>query len=126
MQIPANVTLQAWRNATWTEVFELADGAVPLNLTGWDFDLQVRDQPGQTGTALLNLGLGSGLTSAGADLLAGVLNLSVAESTMNGITGNADPAEPRVLWYDLKAPSPGGVVSLFLEGQLLLWNGVTR
>ena len=126
MQIPASVDLNAWRNADWTELFEFADGPIPLNLTGWSFALQVRAQPGQVGAALVSLTMGAGLTSAGADLLAGVLNLRVLAATMEALAASPEPGAPLVLHYDLKATTPAAVVSLFLEGRLMLWNGVTR
>lgn len=56
----ANFTVKA--NGYWTKVWQLKNGGQPMDITGFDFELEIKKVRGAGGAKFLNLTVGDGIT----------------------------------------------------------------
>lgn len=108
-------------------------GATPL--------MEIRPEPGGTGTALVSLGASvsggqgialtydagyeqvhNGVTFTGASLIRILIN----ETTLEGLAYGADPADPVALHYDLHLTPSGGKKFIAFAGTFTIYPGVTQ
>lgn len=126
MRVPATLDLYAWQNAGFdTDIAVLEDGA-PYDLTGLattDVTLQVRSQPGGTGTPFVDAEIGNGL--AITDPTSGVVRFVITEATLTAIPVTTSPA-PLTLYWDMRIDPVTGVPFIAAQGKFFLSAGVTR
>jgi hypothetical protein len=84
-----------------------------LPLTGWDVEMQFRDQAG--GTLLATFNTSSGFT---IDAPNGVVNFKVQPATIQGWTFSKG-------WYDIVMTDPSSDTDCWLEGVFEVTRGVT-
>lgn len=109
----------AYANRDYEQEYIYTSDGAAVDMTGWTFEMQIRVQPGQTGTPL---------TTAFISLIepaAGRIVASIGAATLNAIRG-ADPFAPRILFFDLLATPADGHTHAILDGQFHLYPGVTR
>jgi len=106
-----NLTIE--QGATFSRTWTWLAGDVPVDLTGYTADAQIRQHP-TSGTVVLDLA--SYLTLGGA---AGTILLEIPDETTATFT------IPAPAYWDLHL-IVGGVITRLLEGKVYLSEGVTR
>jgi len=112
---------------------------IGVDYSGGAAAMQVRQNPGDQGTPLINLGMiGSG--SEGLSLTydpdyedprtgevvgATILGIKIAEATMEGLPYSGDRSVPLQLHYDIQVTPSGGTKFVFCEGTFTINPGVT-
>jgi hypothetical protein len=112
---PVKVKRSLYRGDTrvWTHVFTDSDSGDPIDLTGWEFLSQFRD----------DLDRGTVVATADCEVTVGatgtvVETLSAAEA--DALPGQTDPAvKPRVYW-DLQSTDPDGNVQTWMYAQVVV------
>lgn len=111
----------------WTDY----SGATPL--------MEIRSEPGASGSPLVSLGAsssgGEGIAISydagyadpdGGAPGASLIEIIIAEATLEALAYGADPADPVTLYYDLHLTPSGGKKFVFCGGRFLINPGVTR
>lgn len=111
MAAKQNFKIQA--NGTFTRTIEVKSNDVPLNLTGYTFEMEVKAAKGPAETAFLTLTIGSGIT---VDAVNGLITFEIAQQT--SITATT------VYYYDLIAIT-GGKPYVWLYGTLTFEPGTS-
>lgn len=110
------------------------------NLTTATFKMEVRNLPGDTGTALVTLngasagseGISCTYDAAYADpetgetFAASVILIQINETTMEGLSTGTPVDEPVTLHYDIHCTPSGGLKFLAAYGTLTYYPGVTQ
>lgn len=117
------------RNGDFGVALTIAAGGVPLNITGWNFYLQIREQPGQTGVPLIEMGNGSGYAGITiADAVNGGIILFLAGgpgSAIDRLPWSQDAFNPDIFFYDMIVTAGFGRV-VFMTGRVFVSPGVIR
>lgn len=107
--------------------------------SGATFKMEVRAQPGDTGTALVSLtnaSLGAQGMNAiyspsytdpdtGLPVAATIIRPQINETTMEGLPSAARPSERLTLYYDLHVTPPGENKRVVMYGKFVVDPGVT-
>ena len=120
MQAPGLLDLNMWQGASWDYTLTWQTGGTPVNLSGYDARLQVRESHASS-TAVLSLTAGTGITLGGT---AGTIILEATATQTAAIS--AQPPGPQQYVYDLELVSGAGVVTRLVEGRVLVYPEVTR
>lgn len=119
MDRPGNFTMQMWQGATWHYelTWSTGDPSAPVNLTGYEARMQVREEIDSTDTILdLTSLIGGAITLGGA---AGTIELDLSATATAEVT-------PGTHVYDLELESGAGVVTRLLQGNFVVSAEVTR
>ena len=120
MQSPGLLDLDMWQGASWDYTLTWQTGGVPVNLTGYNARMQVRESHASS-TAVLSLVAGTGITLGGT---AGTIILEATAVQTAAIS--AQPPGPQQYVYDLELVSPASIVTRLVEGRVLVYPEVTR
>jgi hypothetical protein len=106
-------------------------GATPL--------MEIRSEPGASGTPLVSLGASTAGSEGiaisydatyadpdGGDPGASLIQIIINEATLEGLAYGADPAVPVPLYYDLHVTPSGDKKFVFCAGKFIINPGVTR
>lgn len=119
MDRPGNFTMQMWQGASWHYelTWSTGDPSAPVNLTGYEARMQVREEIDSTDTILdLTSLIGGAITLGGA---AGTIELDLSATATAEVT-------PGTHVYDLELESGAGVVTRLLQGNFVVSAEVTR
>jgi len=98
---PAQYNIQIWRNDTWSNKFALFTGTTPINLTGANVEIQVRQTPSGS-TAYLTLGIGTGITIGGTNHneinINSLVNINAGSYVYDIAVQFADLSEKTYVW----------------------------
>ena len=98
-----------------------SDGTTPMNLTGWDARMQVRNNYSKNGSAVLDFTTGNGkivITPA-----AGQMQLTITPADTDNLAVDADG---RTMYYDLELYNSGsGIVYRPFKGNFTLLPQIT-
>lgn len=109
------ITLE--RNSTWQKTWTIADNdGVPIDITGWTFEMEVKASAGAPGAALANANI------TVTDAPGGELEIVLEGADFAAVAGTQDTV---VLAYDLRAIKTGGVPETLVKGPINLEPGVT-
>jgi hypothetical protein len=133
MTTPVTINIAVWRNVgmppeTWRLV-DVVDGEdVPIDLTGWDMDLQVRLYGLAGGAPLLNL---SKVTSLDEGLFPieptdGQVVIFIFPPTLESLPVSGRAGEAARFRYDLVLTDPSGIEAVYAQGDFIVYPGVTR
>jgi len=111
---PGTYNIVCPQGATFDRTFTIKVNNAPLNLTSYTAAMQVRESY-NSGTALVSLTNGSGITLGGT---AGTVAVVISSTASAAIA-------PGAYSYDLEINS-GGVVTRLLEGSFVVTGNVTR
>jgi hypothetical protein len=111
---PGTYNIVCPQGATFDRTFTILVNNAPLNLTSYTAAMQVRESA-RSGTALISLTNGSGITLGGT---AGTIGVVISHTASAAIASGAYS-------YDLEIDS-GGVVTRLLEGSFVVTGNVTR
>lgn len=117
MQTPGKLNLVAYQGASWDYTLTWLSGGTPVNLTGYQARMQVRESYDSDST-ILSLTAGTGITLGGT---AGTIYLEASATTTAGFDGTPN----KQFIYDLELES-AGVVTRLLEGTFTINPEVTR
>ena len=120
MQAPGLLDLNMYQGASWDYTLTWQTGGVPVNLTGYNARMQVRESH-MAGTPVLSIVAGTGITLGGT---AGTIILEATATQTAGIS--AQPPGPQQYVYDLELISDAGIVTRLVEGRVLVYPEVTR
>lgn len=136
MLLPANYTIHATRNSTWARCldFEVDEGEV-LDLIGWTGALQVRNFPGEAGPALLTLSKTNVIMTEGIYFDHQTepgqrqwVQIQINNPSIDALVGTHVPEinSPQRFFYDLILEDRDGEQYRMMEGEFLVWPGVSR
>ncbi|PHP20338.1 hypothetical protein CG471_08025 [Sphingobium sp. IP1] len=130
MTTAANKTLKARRNAPFEWRFQVMSALTPIDLTGYSFAMQLR-QYGAAAAVLIDLAMTTTENAKGiriVDAAQGRLHLVIPEADINGLPGLHVPAvnAAQAFPYDLRVVPPGGMPSVWIEGDFIVKPGVTK
>lgn len=117
MQAPGKLDLVAYQGASWDYTLTWLAAGTPVDLTGYDARMQVRESY-DSHDVILNLTAGTGITLGGT---AGTIYLEASATTTAGF----DPTPNKQFLYDLELES-AGVVTRLVEGTFTINPEVTR
>jgi len=138
MTIPAKLPLRGRRNAYFGEEWQFTvkdpDTGVsaPVDLTGWQGKLELRQYGAQPGNALFTL-YNVTANIEGVWIIEpteGRVQVYITKSTMRGVydflRGDIEPGADIIVSYDLKMTEGDGRDDVWVEGLLTLNPGVTE
>ncbi len=134
--------------ASAPEINIVADKRVPFDETipemgmddsGATAAMEIRVEPGAQGSALVSLGMssngGEGIAITYDDEYpdpetdeldgASIVRIIINETTLEGLSYNADPSKPLVLYYDIHLTPSGSKKFIFCAGAFIINPGVT-
>lgn len=114
MATPARANFKIKANGYWTKVWQITNAGQPFDLTGFDFELEVKKIRGSSGAKFLNLRVGEGITIL--DPLEGKIQLEIEPQPQVTAT--------QVYYYDLIAIRDGKPY-VWLEGEMQFEPGVS-
>ena len=100
-------------NVDWSMVVTYSIGGTPVDVTTYTAKFEIRDKPGQTGTALLALTESAGITVGTTD---GIFTVAITDT--QAVFGN------REMEYDLIVTSAAGVDTKLLRGKCTSYASV--
>lgn len=131
---PLTYDMEGWRNAPFPpDVFTVTDGGTPVDITSWDFGLDVRAYGGAP-AALISLNATDAPSTNGVLVLSGVagtFRVQIDQATMQAAWDAAYGAElckagePARLVYDIRPIQSDGVADVICEGAFIIQPGVT-
>lgn len=80
MPTPAKANIKIKANGYWTQIWQIKNNSVPLDITDYDFKLDIKKARGKNVTSFLVLEVGSGITIV--DALNGKIQLEINEQPM--------------------------------------------
>lgn len=123
MQQPANLPLAGDRWTPFTATLEFTG----LVVTGATFAMQVRQTYDQAGSPLVSLtNVGSANTQGIYIVSASVIQIYIAEATMEGLPDATEVGDDLVLYYDLHITPSGGVKQVYARGTFTVRGGATQ
>jgi len=130
MIIPASADLTAYRNSFFQVDITLQDNGGVLDITGWGALMQVRTAPGALGSPLLAIAT-SGVTPNGSTITfpnaaSGMVRFVIQPADFADFPDNRSWQQPSAYAYDLLMIPPSTYPDVYLNGQFLLNEGVTR
>jgi hypothetical protein len=117
MQTPGKLDLVAYQGASWDYTLTWLAGGTPVDLTGYQARMQVRESYDSTAT-ILSLTAGTGITLGGT---AGTIYLEADATTTAGFDGVPN----KQFIYDLELEN-AGIVTRLVEGTFTINPEVTR
>jgi hypothetical protein len=127
-QPPCNLTLSVWAGQTFQDILTLQDSSGnPINLTGYTAEMQIRPYVQAPDPAFFTWTDTAGNIVLGGT--AGTIAFDIASSVtavMAQTAGVSDPNNEQVWVYDMILTSSGGISERVIQGQFLLFPGVTR
>lgn len=110
-----------------------------LDWSGATFKMEIRTNPGDTGTALVSLTNASagaqGISATynatyahpvtGAEVPATIIRPLINETTIEGLALGARPSDPVDLFYDLHVTPSGSTKRVIMRGKFVIDPGVT-
>ena len=114
---PGTYNITVWQGADYDKTFTVTQGGTPINWSGYQARMQVRDTSDATATLLsLNDAVGSGITLGGT---AGTIAVAITSTQSAAIASGAYA-------YDLELVSSGNLVTRLLQGAFIVSGNVTR
>jgi len=117
MQTPGKLNLVAYQGASWDYTLTWLAGGTPVNLTGYQARMQVRESY-DASTPILSLTAGTGITLGGT---AGTIYLEASATT----TAAFDGVPNKQYIYDLELEN-AGIETRLVEGTFTVNPEVTR
>lgn len=114
MATPARANFKIKANGHWTQTWQIKNGGVPMDITGYDFELEVKKNKGSISTKFLNLTMGNGITIADAET--GKIQIDIEPQP--SLTSQ------QIFFYDLIAIKDGKPY-VWLEGEMTFDPGVS-
>lgn len=114
MATPAKANFKIKANGTWIQVWQIKNAGVPFDITGYDFELEIKKTKGATISKFLDLTIGNGITVL--DAANGMLQLEIGPQISLTAT--------QVFVYDLIAIKDGKPY-VWLEGEMTFEPGVS-
>jgi hypothetical protein len=114
MSFPAVYNFKHKTNGYWTKVWQINNSGVPLDISDYIFEMEIRSIKGPQGKLLENLTIGSGITVV--DAVNGKIQIEIPPMP--------DIKTTQIAFYDLKATVNGKGV-IWVEGKITLDPGVS-
>jgi hypothetical protein len=119
--------------------FDYSIAIMGVDYTGASLAMQIRTEPGNTGTPLVDLASASppsqGLSvTYDADYPdpdgklpdgASLIRIIISEATLEGLPAASDTTKPLELFYDIHVTPSGGTKGVFCGGRFVINPGVT-
>lgn len=114
MATPQKANFKLKANGYFTRVWQVKNSGVPADITGFDFELEVKKVKGSASTKFLNLTVGNGITIV--DAANGKIQIDIAPQPSLTTT--------QTYFYDLIAIKDGKPY-VWLEGEMVFEPGVS-
>jgi hypothetical protein len=119
MQTPGVLDLNCYQGANFDYTLTWQSGGSAVNLTGYTARMQVRESYDASGSALVSITSGTGITLGGT---AGTIALALTATQTAALDGT-----PNIqAIYDLELVSGAGYVTRLVEGRFYIYPEVTR
>jgi hypothetical protein len=119
--------LRGRRNAAFVLPVTFTTAGEPMDLTGYEMQMQIRTKPGQ-GEALVSLvhreDDGQGIVILDAEN--GLTKVFILESTLYGLPIASPAPTETTFYYDLRTRPTGSYWTVHMQGQFIVDTGVTR
>lgn len=114
---PGTYNITVWAGADYDKTFTVTQGGTPINWTGYQSRMQVREAADSTAYLLsLTDTAGSGITLGGT---AGTIAIAITSTQSAAIAAGSYA-------YDLEMISSGNIVTRLLQGSFTVSGNVTR
>lgn len=114
MATPAKANFKIKANGYWTKVWQIKNAGAPMDITGFDFEIEIKKAKGSRVPKFMDLTVGDGITIV--DALEGKIKIDIPPQDAIAAT--------TTYYYDLIAIKDGKPY-VWLEGEMIFDPGVS-